>query len=158
MAGLQPFSYGNALQQATNIQGGQINNALNQQKLNQFNNPQSPQIEFGKVNPRDFTSESMEIFKKSQNFNDLSRYERYRTGKINGALHLIDVTGQDRPIPLSTTRTEAQANRQLSAGTEQGKADIQLKTKPNIEAEVAKAKITGKREGCLLYTSPSPRD
>jgi len=154
MDGLHPFNYGNALQQATNIQGGQINNALNQRKLNQFNNPQSPQIEFGKVNPRDFTSESMEIFKKSQNFNDLSRYERYRTGKINGALHLIDVTGQDSPIPLSTTQSESQANRQLSAGTERGKADVQLATKPNIEAEVAKAKITGKREGELEILKP----
>lgn len=130
MAGLKPFDLAAA-------RGAGMTNALNMQKFQQ--NALSPggggAIEFGKVNPRDFTPESMEIFRQSQNFNDLNRYERFRTGKINGALHLIDVQGEQPPIPLSTTQSESEANRQLAYGTKQGGLEAGIKYQPEIDLQ-----------------------
>ena len=173
MAGLQPMNLGNVLAQAEGIKGSRITNALNQQKLGANAMGGGGGIEFGKINPRDFTPESLEIFRQSQNFNDLNRYERFRTGKINGALHLIDVQGEQAPIPLSTTQSESEANLSLAAGTERGKLGVQSELKPGIESDVltakkdvelvknplikeaeAKAGVLGKRAGQIEIAKP----
>jgi len=134
--GFHPFSYGNTLQQATNIQGGQINNALNQQKFdyNKLNpsgggDPTAPMrnyVERQRMMAAGASPEDIAIF---------DNYVRAMSIKEIGGVDTLVGAGGLNNTPLGTLQAEIDANEQLAGGTERGKIQERINFQPEIDLQ-----------------------
>jgi len=132
--GLHPFDLNAA-------RGAGISNALGIQKFSQNALNPAGGADFGSVNPRDFTAESLQRFSRSGNYNDLVRYERLRGEERGGVRGVLDVvSGQWTPGEIGLA-DEVDANRQLAGGTETGKQQAQIQYQPQKDLqEIAQLK------------------
>jgi len=122
---------------------------------------------FGKVQPGDFTPESLQKYGQTNDLSDLARYESKRVVNIGGVTHMMDpVNGTMTPgqitesgfqatgSPISTGQNTTTvtaglvgANEAQIAGMiETAKFDAQLATKPAVEGAVAAAKATAQNQ------------
>jgi len=122
---------------------------------------------FGKVQPGDFTPESLQEYGRTKDFNDLVRYESKRVVNIGGVTHMMDpVNGTITPgqitesgfqatgSPISTGQNTTTvtaglvgANEAQIAGmNEAAKLESQLATKPAVEAAVTTARVTAENQ------------
>ena len=122
---------------------------------------------FGKIQPGDFTPESLQKYGQTNDLSDLARYESKRVVNIGGVTHMMDpVNGTMTPgqitesgfqatgSPISTGQNTTTvtaglvgANESQIAGMkETAKFDAQLATKPAVEGAVAAAKATAQNQ------------
>lgn len=97
--------------------------------------------QFGQVNPRDFTPESLAKYERTGNYEDLDRYTEFTQG---GARYSTGDGGEVAPIvgdvqALSTADLQAEVNRRESRGSRIGKGEGAAAVS-GIEADAAAEK------------------
>jgi len=139
MAGLKSFDLASA-------RGAGIANALNMQKFQQNalngggGDPTAPMRNY---------AERQRMIAAGATPEDIAIFDNYvramKIAELGGVDNIIGAGGISN-TPLSTIESEVDAKKRLSGASEQGKADVQLKTKPKIESEIIKSKFEAEKE------------
>ena len=146
MAGLQVYDLGNVLLNAERIKDmraardpGSLDNRIKQQQLNALlSQSQGPAIEYGRVNPGDFTPQSLAAYEEAgggpANFGLLQPYNAPQVTNIAGVPYLVNRSGGGN-IELSSLEDELAAQRAASAAKARGTLETELELEPQIAAE-----------------------